>query len=174
MHLMKYKLLILLLFSFSSAFSQTEKGTLLLSGNASFQMSTEGGVLLNFNPGLGVFVKNNLAIGGALSVITDFEGTTGLGVGVFIKPYFGKKEKGKFFLNAGISYFQFTEDYDGQLNLNAGAGYAFFLNKSIALEVGLHYLEHAGFNNGIISLGTGFNIHWKRQKRNTTATTVAP
>ncbi len=161
---MKHAFILILIFASLSVKAQTEKGTLLLGGSGSFQVVTEGGVILNLNPAFGVFVKDNLAIGGSLSFITDFEGTTGLGAGAFIKPYFGKKEKGRFFLNVGASYLHFTDDPDAFIAFTAGAGYAFFLNKSIALELGLHYVEQIE-SSGIISLGTGFNIHWKRNKK---------
>jgi len=161
---MKHVLLVLLLSSCLAAHSQTEKGTLLLGGSASFQAVTEGGIILSLHPGLGVFVKNNFAIGGSLSFVTDFEGYTGLGAGAYIKPYFGKKEKGKFFLNAGASYLHFTDDVDAFISYHAGGGYAFFLNKSIGLEIGLNYFEQIE-SHGIISLATGFSLHWKRNKK---------
>ncbi len=156
----------LIICGFSSA--QTEKGTLLPGGGLSFQADTEGNLVLNFNPRLGVFVKDHLAVGGSLTVVTGFDDVTVYGAGAFIRPYFGKGKSGKLFVDAFASILGASENGSARFSYGTGIGYAIFLNKAIALEIGLYYYHFDEASN-VFMLGTGFGIHWKKNRKESAA-----
>jgi hypothetical protein len=145
---------------FLSAFAvtaQTEKNTLLLGGNISFN-NTEKVNSFTANPNLGVFVVNNLAVGGELSLFTS-EGYTSWGVGPFARYYFGKQTSGKPYIGAS-ALVGGADGSDTEVGFGAHAGYAFFLNKSIALQLGVQYNRMAEMDN--FGIGAGFQIHFKK------------
>ena len=147
------------LISVISAHAQTEKGTLLLGGDATFS-STDGNSQFVTRPSIGVFVANNFAVG-AQAYLFFSDPDNSWRVGPFARYYFTKSTKGKPFVaaRAGIGG---IEKEDAKVGFGATAGYAIFLNRSIALELGVHYdyLDHMD----AISIGAGFQIHLKKQK----------
>ncbi len=150
--------------SFTSAEAQTEKGTFLLGGSVSFQTSNAVSVF-SLNPDFGLFIVDNLAVGASANVLTS-SGSTSYAIGPFIRPYFGKEEKGKFFaqgslLVGGASY---SGSSSTSVGFGLGLGYALFLNQSVALEVKAEYQKlGAGSANGVFGLGAGFQIHYKKK-----------
>ena len=136
-----------------SASAQTAKGTWLLGGGANFK-STDGTTVWSLTPELGMFVKDNLAIGGTVG-LSGSDGETMTNIGAFVKPYFGKSENGKMFAKASLG------SMDSQFTYGAGLGYASFLNKSVALELGANY-HKMGDLPGSFGLGVGFQIHFKK------------
>jgi opacity protein-like surface antigen len=147
------------LLSVITTHAQTEKGTLLLGGDVSFN-STDGNSQFVARPNIGVFVANNFAIGGQGYLFTG-DGFTSWRVGPFARYYFTQSTKGKPFVGADVSVGG-TDDSDTEFGFGARAGYAIFLNQSIALELGVSY-ERLNEMDGI-SIGAGFQIHLKRKK----------
>jgi outer membrane protein len=139
------------------AAAQTEKNTLLLGGNLSFN-STESVNSFTATPNIGFFVINNLAIGGEFSLFTS-EGYTSWGVGPYARYYFGQNAKGKPYLGAS-ALIGGADEVDTEVGFGAHAGYAFFLNKSIALQLGLQYNRMNEMDN--FGIGAGFQIHFKK------------
>jgi hypothetical protein len=139
-----------------SALAQTEKKTLMLGGSIAFQ-SSEGSSVFIANPNIGYFLGDNVAVGAELNLITS-EGTTFWGVGPYLRGYFGKSTNGKFFLQAGFSFA--GGEGDSNTAFSGKAGYALFLNKSIALEMAANILTQEGAT--LFGLGAGFQIHFKR------------
>jgi hypothetical protein len=86
---------------FISANAQTEKGTLLLGGDVSFQTS-DGNSLFTARPNVGFFVANNFAIGGQFTLFAG-DGFTSWAVGPFVRGYFAGSEKGKFYGQLGLN-----------------------------------------------------------------------
>ena len=148
----------ILVAGFISANAQTEKKTVMLGGNITFQTS-DGESVFAAAPNVGFFVANNIAVGGRFSIVTS-EGYTAWGVGPFVRGYFAGSDKGKFFAEASGNVGGVT-DSDTEVGFGAGAGYALFLNKSIALEFGANY-NKLGDAEGIFGVGIGFQIHFKR------------
>lgn len=140
-----------------TASAQTSKGTTLLGGGASFQ-SQDGTSSWQISPSIGSFVKDNLAIGAAAS-LGGYDGDTSWQLGAFVKPYFGKADNGKMFLNANLGFGDQTGSTE--FAYGAGLGYASFLNKSIALEFSGNY-NKVGDMKGMFGLGIGFQIHFKK------------
>lgn len=145
---------------FMSANAQTEKGTLLLGGNVSFQTS-DGISYFSAAPNVGFFIANNLAIGVRGNLLTG-ESYTAWAVGPFVRGYFAGSEKGKLFAEGGVNVGGVTDE-DTEVGFGLGAGYALFLNKSVALEFGANYAK-TGSAEGIFGLGIGFQIHFKNRK----------
>jgi hypothetical protein len=137
--------------------AQTEKGTLLLGGDVTFS-STDGESNFTARPNIGVFVANNFAIGGQGYLFTG-DGFTSWRVGPFARYYFTDNAKGKPFVGARANIGG-IDGSDTEFGFGATAAYAIFLNKSIALEMGVHY-DHLDEMDAI-SVGVGFQIHLKR------------
>lgn len=148
----------LLVAGFTSANAQTEKGTLLLGGNLSFQ-TAEGSSVFIATPSVGVFAWNNVAIGAQFTLFTS-DGTSAWAFGPFVKGYFAGSEKGKLFGQFGLNVGG-GENADTEVGFGLGAGYAIFLNRSIAIDIGASY-NKAGDADGIFGLGAGFQIHFKK------------
>lgn len=67
--------------------------------------------------------------------------------------------KGKPFLGANVNIAG-AEDVDSDFGFGAEAGYALFLNKSVALEFGVNYNRMNDFD--VIGVGVGFQIHFRK------------
>lgn len=150
--------LILLIAGITGVNAQTEKGTFLLGGGLSFQASG-GSSVFTANPNFGIFVANNIAAGAQFTLLTA-DGYSAWALGPFARAYFAGSEKGKFFGQGSINIGG-ADDSDVQLGAGLGAGYAIFLNKSIALEMGVNYSK-TGEAEGIFGLGVGFQIHFRK------------
>ena len=147
-----------ILFASSSVSAQTEKGTLLLGGNATFQ-AVDGASLFVFNSNLGVFVSNNFAIGLQANILSS-DGSSAWALGPFARLYFTENVKGKPFAQASLNLGG-GDGSDVSLGGGLTGGYAFFLNQSIALELAASYFRID--DSGLFVLGAGFQIHFKRK-----------
>lgn len=141
-----------------SANAQTEKGTLLLGGDVSFQTS-DGNSVFIAKPAIGYFVARNLAIGGQFNLLAG-DGYTSWALGPFVRGYFAGNEKGKFYGQLGLNVGG-ASGTDTEIGFGIGAGYAIFLNQSIAINLGLAY-DKTGDSEGIFGIGAGFQIHFKK------------
>ncbi len=139
----------------SAAKAQTDRGTLLLGGNVSFQTSDAQNVFM-FNPQLGTFILRNIALGAAFSYRSATGTSSTWAVGPFVRPYFGAGD-GKFFLQ-GQMLIGGGDGLDTKFGWGGGLGYAHFLNSSVALEVTSMYSK-IGDMKGVFALGAGFQIH---------------
>ena len=151
-------IMLVLLAGFAGARAQTERGTFLLGGNAQF-LATDGVTIFSLSPNVGYFIVNNWAVGVRASLVTS-DSNNSWNFGPFTRYYFGGKDNGKFFgqLAGNVGG---GKNSDVELGLGIGAGYALFLNESVALEFTAAY-DKAGNNNGIFGLGAGFQIHLKK------------
>jgi len=143
---------------FISANAQTEKGTLLLGGDISFQTS-DGNSLFTAKPAVGYFIANNFAIGGQFTLFAS-DGFTSWAIGPFIRAYFAGSEKGKFYGQLGLNVGG-ASGTNTEVGAGIAAGYAIFLNRSIAIDLGLSY-DKTGDSKGIFGVGAGFQIHFKK------------
>lgn len=139
-----------------SATAQTEKSTLLLGGSLSFQ-TTSGSTIFLANPNIGVFVAKNIAVGGQ-GLLTVVNSLTSWGIGPYVRGYLPGSDKGALFGQAGFSAGK--SNNVSRTTLSLKAGYAAFLNKSIALEFSAGYNRELG--NDYLLIGAGFQIHLKK------------
>ena len=137
--------------------AQTEKGNLMLGGGFSLQVS-DGNTVAVFNPNLGYFILNNVAVGAQFALIAT-DGNTAWALGPYIRGYFLGSTKGKFFAQGGFNIGG-AEGSDVHAGFGIGAGYALFLNQSIALEFAASYNDIG--DEGVFGLGVGFQIHFKK------------
>ncbi|MDJ1501130.1 outer membrane beta-barrel protein [Xanthocytophaga agilis] len=171
-------------------YSQTDKGHFMVGGsigNLSFQNDYFG---ISFSPTVGYFVIDNLVTG----LIPSFEydsfklpngnktKSTSLGVGPFVRYYFGEG-KLKPLLNASFLYYKNTtkpgyspvDPNDPVLEkdhiikqsykfIQAGGGVAYFLSKSIAVEGIVNYGHYMDYNilgsdkSNEVNISLGFQI----------------
>lgn len=170
------------LFMMTAAFSQTQKGNVLIGADLSniglnFQKGNTQ-FSLNINPKVGWFVKDNLAVGADVNFgLNTQKGATtfAYGVGAFGRKYYGAETNNlartaKWFLeaNAGLSGLNISGTNLVSSNTNGfkvgiGPGYSYFISQNIALEALAKYNLTAGFGNSTtvnnITLGLGFQIY---------------
>jgi hypothetical protein len=149
--------IMVLFFAFSGK-AQTEKSTMLLGGSFSFQSTDDVNIFIA-NPNVGFFIKKNIALGAEFTLIAA-NSTTSWSIGPYARAYFAGNTKGSFFGQAGISVGG-SGGPDADLRLIGKAGYALFLNKSVALEF------YAGYHSvsddpDLFLMGVGFQIHLKK------------
>ncbi len=138
------------------AFSQTEKGNLLLGGTAGFDVQFEDPdnyISIDLSPELGFFVIDNLAVGAALSIQTSKAGdfkTSAIGISPFGRYYFGSGMT-RIFVHGQVGYVTAKVDFGGGDDSTAngtlfhfGPGVSFFLNKHVAVEGILGYTKQGG------------------------------
>ena len=155
-------LAVLCLPAFFAARAQTAKGTLLLGGAAGFN-SQSGSTSFVFNPNIGSFVADKIAVGmEAFLSSTSSDGSTftAWALGPYVKPYFMTKSNGSFFGRLAFVVGGGTGT-STNTGFGIGAGYAIFLNQSVALELGPSYAKVSD-NPGVFSLNVGFQIHFKK------------
>lgn len=168
-----------------SAFSQTQKGYYIIGAElANMELSFQKGNTafgLDIHPHIAWFVKDNLAIGGEVTLGLKTSKTGGInstqfdyGVGAIGRYYIADKatqviNKSRFFLeaNAGI---QGENDKVGGSSINTnglglgfGPGLSYFINNNIALVGLVKYNLLVGFGNATttnkLNFNLGFNIH---------------
>lgn len=154
----KILLVMLMIAGFTAARSQTEKGTYLLGGNALFQ-STKGGSNFTMSPNIGYFIAKDVAVGARASLYVG-DGYNSWLIGPFGRYYFADQGNGNFFGQASVNVGG-AKDTDTEFGYGVGAGYALFLNKSVALEFAANY-DKIGDNKGLFGIGVGFQIHLKK------------
>jgi hypothetical protein len=151
--------------------SQTQKGTLLLGGSAGVQFSDPFSV--NFNPNVGVFVLDKLAIGSSLSSYFSSETRyrySQLGIGPFVRYYFGEK-KLQYFVLADVGLYRNWYKVDNPpfeerrqvsnfWNARAGLGAVYFITQQIGLEATLYYRinDSPGSDNSDSNLFLNFGL----------------
>ncbi len=144
-----------------TANAQTEKATWLLGGDVSISVnSPKGGgsnTIFSLSPNAGYFFMKNYAVGGMFNLTTG-GGQTFWTLAPFIKGYFSDNAKGKPFAQVGLG----VGGAGGGTTTSfvARGGYAMFLNKSIALEMGAQLSLQTGLTQ--FGVGAGFQIHFKK------------
>src|SRR5581483_2243401 len=176
-----------ILFCFiGSVNAQIGKGSLWLGGGIGYNSSkTDNNVAVpqtqdnnfNFNPGIGVAVKNNLILGADITFnsevnkspnyvyssvpVTETKKTKTYGVGVFLREYFPVINRLYIFGQERVYYSagKTTDQYGGNTDndKNWGTGFSFYPGVSFALTKKLQ-LE-SGFNNL-------FNVNYSQAKVN--------
>jgi hypothetical protein len=154
----KFIVIVLFLAALNRVNAQTEKGTYLLGGSAAFT-NASGNSVFQLSPNVGYFVADNLAFGVNATLVSG-SGNTATAIGPFGRYYFGGTENGKFFGQLGVN-FGTASGSSSKFGAGLAAGYALFLNRSVALQFSAEY-DKAGSNDGIFTLGAGFQIHLRK------------
>lgn len=82
-----------------------------------------------------------------------------MGVGPYVRGYFGGSDRGKLFAQLGVEIAGISGIGGSNTAFTPRAGYAVFLNRSIALEVAARLITGQG--STIFGAGAGFQIHLK-------------
>lgn len=134
-----------------SAAAQTEKGSWMVGANftdLNFKFA-ENTNLMSFtlNPNLAYFISDNFAIGGqvgfGIAAAKKQDPLFTYNVQPLARYYFMKEQKSGIFGQAtvGIDGYSQSEKSQTGLTFSVGAGWNYWLNKSVALEVGAHYIN---------------------------------
>ena len=147
---------------FAAAEAQTEKGDWLVGGRLEFNTS-QSNASFRFNPDIGWFVANNLAIGAQFNLTYTKLGEnkiTSFGAGPFARYYFLKKNVRPFVLVSGAAETGKIKNNNSTTTENAfnyfvGGGTAFFINPNVALEAVIGY-RHTAVQKEKDSRGVNF------------------
>lgn len=169
--------------STSIGFSQTEKGSLLLGGDASisFEIEPVSGLNINLNPNLGIFIADRLALGANLT--TGFNFRSGvqvytIGIVPSVRYYFGISDKFDVFIRGGFGPVMFMANINGNgfeetrtiFSLTTGPSFVLFLNEHTGLHVGLNYSGFLGSetitSTQAVTLNAGLQIYLPKSNRN--------
>lgn len=170
------------IFIITAAFSQTQKGNVLVGADLAgiglnFQEDNTQ-FNLNLNPKAAWFINDNLALGPEVMLgLNTQKGATSIdyGVGVFGRKYLGagatnlaRTTKWLLEANAGIYGNNLSGDNvektsTNGLGLGFGPGIAYFLNQNISLEALAKYNLTVGFGssttNNKLGINLGFQIY---------------
>lgn len=172
----KIFLSLVIIFIALSTQAQTEKGTWLLGGSASFSSSkpANSSSVTNtlFSPAAGYFVNNDLAVGAGINFQNLNGNYSSISFAPFVRYYFLPiGTNAKLFGNGSFGYgsYKFTGSNSNSLTTwELSAGPAFFLNKNVALELALAYGSASYSPNdavNTVSLKAGFQIHFNNGKK---------
>jgi hypothetical protein len=160
-----------------SSYGQTEKGTWMLGGEASTDLSFQSNnnsFSVAISPGMGYFLADNLALGSGIPLLLitgENYRYIGYGITPFIRYYFGPPSEFMFFVTGAFGISGWSSKYDDTTNSSsaitgsAGVGGTYFLNESIGLEIILGYTydktkDYDPSSN--IALSAGFQIYFGR------------
>ena len=165
---------ILLTSIFYTVKAQTEKGDWIVGGRVDLNTG-ENSTQIRFNPGAGVFVINNLAIGGNFVIDYAKSGdlkTTNFGFGPFARYYF-TQGNAKPLLHTAFNYISSkakgpsTSITNNGINFLAAGGVALFINQNVAVEILAGY-SHTKFKDfdgsGGFNLGIGFQVYLSKRQ----------
>ena len=155
------------------SFAQTSSGTRLvgIDGNIglNFIENNDDQIFLSLNPSYGVFIQDNLAIGGTLGLEYQKLGSsssTALSLLPFGRYYFGETGSYQFFAEAALGLYlqgqknNFGSDNETALRFQLGPGVAFFLSENVSLDLQLLYDRIGGnFDFGRMGLFFGFQVY---------------
>ena len=171
----------------SEAYAQTEKGNILLGGNAGMSFYSEQNENVfnaSLSPRIGFFVANRFAVGASLplglNTSKNYE-SWNIGIGPFARYYFGS---GKIMplIEAEVSLNRFRSRYRelggntitntyNMRNIGVGLGLAYFLTPAIGLEGILSYdasrsrvNSFGSSTRGQLNLNVGFQIYFSRNQ----------
>ena len=151
---------LLLLIICTTATAQIEKGSKIVGttiGNINYNFD-EDLFSISLNPFMAKFITDRVAVGGSASVSAFFIDGPEVYVGLqpMVRLYNKPGKDDRFFLQAGAGVTSLVNDGSFFFSYNAGAGYNRFINKNLALELGLHYNGITGdaeLNNLSLNLG---------------------
>ena len=154
------------------SFSQTSSGNKMvgLDGNLSlvFVDNSDDLFNLNLNPNYGVFIQDNLAVGGALGInYQSLSGTSSTAFSLlpFARYYFAEPDTYQFFVEAALGLYlqgqknSFGSDNETALRYQFGPGMAFFLSDHVSFDLQLLFDRIGGnFDNSQLGVFFGFQV----------------
>ena len=170
----KFIVVALLITGITNANAQTEKQDWMVGGSIRLNTS-KNNTEVAFEPNAGMFVINNLAVGGNLMLDYSKTGNTkvtNFGLGPFARYYFTNGNVRPIF-HGSINYLSQKVKVPGNtssnngINFFFGGGVAIFAGEQASLDIlaGYDYTKYKGFEgSGGFSLTIGFQVYLlKRQ-----------
>lgn len=166
--------IMLLTVAFYTVNAQTEKGDWIVGGRVDLNTG-ENSTQIRFNPGAGIFVINNLAIGGNFVIDYAKSGdlkTTNFGLGPFARYYF-TTSNAKPLIHTAFNYISSkakgpsTSITNNGINFLAAGGVALFINQNVAIEIlaGYSHTKYEDFEgSGGFNLGIGFQVYLSKRQ----------
>jgi hypothetical protein len=173
---------VLALFAFNSAQAQVSQGRVMVGGNFGLNQNSGGNgtsTSLSFNPSVGFFITDNIALGAGLIATsnsttqtflntTTRNSTTAIGLAPFARYYGEIVEKFYWFGNGGIAISSASTRTTvnntttvGPANtlfqFNLGGGLAFFPSEKFQVEMAYNVLSFQSVGDGGSSVGFGLN-----------------
>jgi len=159
---------------FTSVNAQTEKGDWMVGGGLRLNTS-DNNTQISFAPNAGIFIINNLALGGNFSLDYSKAGdnkVTTFGIGPFVRYYF-TNAKVRPLLQGNLNYLSSkvkvpnNSSTNNGLNFFLGGGAAIFVSDQVSLDILLGY-DHTKYKDfdgsGGFALTIGFQVYLlKRQ-----------
>ena len=154
--------------------AQTEQGDWLVGGRIDLN-TAKNSSQFRFNPNAGVFVINNLAVGGNFAIDYAKSGdvkTTSFGIGPFARYYF-TTSNAKPLIHTSFNYISSkikgpsTSITNNGFSFVAAGGLALFMNENVALEIlaGYSHTKYKDFDgSGGFSLGIGFQVYLSKKQ----------
>jgi hypothetical protein len=143
--LLAFSLLLGGLFLATTAQAQVSKGSWMVGGSVNFE-SEDGENVFQFEPQLGYFLTNKLAVGVNFNI--DVEEETQMEFGPFARYYVWKN----LFPQVGMLYSK-TGEEDSYTEFNVGLGYSLFANDHVAFEPIVNYTSGDGYSRFYLGVG---------------------
>lgn len=154
---------------FSATSAQTEKGDWMVGGGLRLNTS-DNNTEIAFEPNAGIFIINNLALGGDIALDYTKSGDTkytSFGIGPFVRYYFTNANvrpiiHGKFdYLSSKVKV-PGTSSTNTGINFFLGGGAAIFVSDQVSLDIllGYDHTKYKDFNgSGGFALTVGFQVY---------------
>ncbi len=167
---MKILLSIFLLSAFAVSNAQTDKSDWMVGGN--FRLNTsDNNTEIALTPNGGIFVIDNLAIGGNLTLSYTEAGSvkvTSFGIGPFVRYYFTKANVRPIFhfnlnfVSDKTKISGLASNTDDGINYFLGGGAAIFISDQVSIDglMGYYHSSLSGFKgSGGFALSIGFQVY---------------
>jgi hypothetical protein len=171
----KFLLSLVLLSAFIVATAQTEKGDWMVGGG--FRLNTsDNNTEIALTPDAGIFIINNLALGGNLGFIYSKRGEskiTSFGIGPFVRYYFTNAKVRPIlhgslnFLSQKIKNTGFPSTTNNVTSYFLGGGAAIFISDQVSIDGLIGYANSKVKNsrsNGGFALNIGFQVYLLRNQ----------
>lgn len=160
---------LLFLFILFSANAQTEKGDWMIGGY--FRLNTsDNNTEFSLTPNGGLFIINNLAVGGNVTISYSKNGTrksTDFGIGPFLRYYF-TTARFRPILQGSLSFLtektkvNNVSSTNNGINYFLGGGAAIFISDQVSIDglLGYYHSKVDGFNGGGgFAMNIGFQVY---------------
>lgn len=158
---MKYFILSFSFFTIitSQAFSQIEKKTMLVGGNASATFSTAETSFFIFNPSAGIFVNDKVCLG-ASAPLMFIDETFYWGINPFARYYFSPKKSQSLFTSVSVGLSNYNYNL---VSTSLGIGNVWFINKSVGFETEL--VGSTDFEDISVGIFLGLQVYLNKSNK---------
>ncbi len=157
--------------------AQTSRNDWMIGGNFSLN-TADNNTQIGFTPGAGVFVIDNLAVGGNLGLNYSKTGNnkfTSFGVGPFVRYYFTTETQAvRPILHGSFNYLSTKQKVGNQasstnngVNFFVGGGAAMFISKNVSIDAiaGYDRTKYKNFDgSGGFAFTIGFQVYLLRDQ----------